>query len=165
MLIPRAALLIGGAAIGLVSALLRSIESGKPRAARISSATDSGGTALSRMPRSTQPRQTAAPSRVPTGISGQYSILHKRIATLEAMVEQHDAKLRQIPSTEQIVDAMDQVFERGATALHARFAEQTRAIENLQTVVSQTDELLEKVLDSIYSLQPESPPHDPQNDA
>ena len=91
-------------------------------------------------------------------MAAQYSTLLKRIASLETLVAEHDAKLRHVPSTQQIVDAMDQVFERGATALHARFAEQTRALENLQAVVSQTDELLEKVLDSIYSLQPETPP-------
>lgn len=105
-----------------------------------------------------------ATTRVSTDISAPYSTLQKRIASLETLVQEHDAKLRNLPSTEQIVEAMDQVFERGATALHARFAEQTRAIENLQAVVSQTDELLEKVLDSIYSLQPESTPEDPGKD-
>lgn len=84
----------------------------------------------------------------------QYSALQKRITSLETLVQEHDAKLRSLPSTEQMFESMDQIFERGAKALHARITEQTRAIEGLQAVVSQTDELLEKVLDSIYALQP-----------
>ncbi len=153
MLIPRTVVFVGGAAIGLMSALLRSRESGKQGAGRLTPNT-----------LFTQPISTMATTRVSTELSPRYSTLQKRVASLEALVEAHDAKLRNVPTTEQIVEAMDQVFERGAAALHARFAEQTRALENLQAVVGQTDELLEKILDSIYSLQPESPTQDPGRD-
>ncbi|MGI8991473.1 MAG: hypothetical protein ACR2I2_18055 [Bryobacteraceae bacterium] len=79
-----------------------------------------------------------------------------QLSRLEDRVDRHEKQLRAIPSTEQIGAAIDRAFERGATALDDRFAEQSRSVESLKSMVSQTDELLEKVLDSIYSL-PEMP--------
>jgi hypothetical protein len=38
--------------------------------------------------------------------------------------------------------------------LDRRLSDQAKSIEVLKTTVSQTDELLERVLDSIHSLQP-----------
>jgi hypothetical protein len=39
------------------------------------------------------------------------------------------------------------------TGLDQKIADQVRSIEVLKTTVSQSDELMERVLDSIYSLQ------------
>lgn len=100
-----------------------------------------------------------ATTRVPARaeIAAQYVVLQNRLARIESLVEQHEEKLRTLPSTQEIVAAMNEVFDRSASALDDRFAEQARALEGLKLMVSQTDELLEKVLDSIYAL-PEQPP-------
>lgn len=135
--IPRLAVLFGGAAVGVIAAVWRSLEGGKTSAARL----------------------PTAPKRATI----LYVALQTQIARLEDRVDRQDMQLRAIPSPEQIASAIDGVFERSSKALDERIAEQSRSIESLKAMVSQTDELLEKVLDSIYSLpemsrEPEAEP-------
>ncbi len=147
------AALLGGAAVGVITAIWRSREGGKTSARGLPTA------------RATVIRleRTATPARVSAEAVIQYAALKTQISRLEDRVDRHDTQLRAIPATEPIGVAIDRVFERSAKALDERFAEQTRSIESLKTMVSQTDELLEKVLDSIYSL-PEMP-REPEADA
>ena len=94
----------------------------------------------------------AVPSKLPADMTVRYAGLETKLSRLENRVEQHDRQLRDVPSARQIQAAIERAFDRSATALEQRFSEQARSIESLKTMVSQTDELLEKVLDSIHSL-------------
>jgi uncharacterized coiled-coil protein SlyX len=76
-----------------------------------------------------------------------------RLRELEARVEEQSAKLAEVPSTDQIVDAMEQLLARTMTSLDDRLTTQSRSIDVLKTTVSQTDSLLERVLESLDSLQ------------
>ena len=58
-----------------------------------------------------------------------------------------------MPSTSQIVEAMESLLSKTMTSLDARLSAQAHSIDVLKTTVSQTDELLEKVLESIDRLK------------
>jgi chromosome segregation ATPase len=76
-----------------------------------------------------------------------------RFAQIEARLEEHSVKLAEIPSTAQIVGAMEQLLSRTMASLDERLMAQAHSIDLLKTTVSQTDSLLERVLESIDSLQ------------
>ncbi len=148
MLIPRVAVMLGGAAAGVVSSLWKSFGRGRAHTAP--------GQAIAKSTAARVPA-TKIPAKAQAEIVAQYALLQTRLERIESLVERHEEKLRAFPSTQEIVAAMNEVFERSATALDARFAEQARALESLKFMVGQTDELLQKVLDSIYAL-PDQPP-------
>ncbi len=155
MLIPRMAALFGGAAVGVIAAVWKSMGVGAPERGRLPAVRPATGfdTGLAK---------GTPPTKAPVELAIPYTILKTQIDRLEDRVERHDQQLRAIPSSHQIGAAIDRVFERSAKVLDERFAEQARSIESLKTMVSQTDDLLEKVLDSIYSL-PEMP-RDPERE-
>src|SRR5262245_18675408 len=76
-----------------------------------------------------------------------------RFAAVEAKLEEHSAKLADMPSTTQIVAAMEQLLSKTMTSLDERLTNQARSIEVLKTTVTQTDKLLERVLESLDTLQ------------
>jgi chromosome segregation ATPase len=77
----------------------------------------------------------------------------ERFAHVETRLEEHAAKLADVPSTTQIVSAMEQLLSRTMASLDERMTTQAHSIEVLKTTVSQTDNLLERVLESLDSLQ------------
>jgi hypothetical protein len=83
-----------------------------------------------------------------------------RFDQLESRVQDHDAQLAVVPSTAQIVAAMERLLSGAMASLDERLATQAHSIEILKTTVSQTDGLLERVLESLDSLQtyPGAPP-------
>ncbi len=87
-----------------------------------------------------------------------------RFEKVETQVEEHSKKLAEMPSTEQIVAAMEQLLSRTMTSLDERLVTQAHSIDVLKTTVSQTDDLLERVLESIDAMQtgPSETPHEPQ---
>ena len=85
----------------------------------------------------------------------------ERLAAVEKSVEAHEKRLEEVPSTAQIVSAMEELLSRTMAGLDSRLSSQARSIEVLKTTVTQTDELLERVLESLDSLRPraaEEPP-------
>jgi chromosome segregation ATPase len=76
-----------------------------------------------------------------------------RFTSLETRLEEHSARLADVPSTSQIVAAMEQLLTKTMSSLDERLGTQARSIEVLKTTVSQTDSLLERVLESLDSLQ------------
>ena len=76
-----------------------------------------------------------------------------RFTQVETRLEEHSAKLADVPSTSQIVAAMEQLLTRTMASLDDRLTTQAHSIEVLKTTVSQTDSLLERVLESLDSLQ------------
>ena len=76
-----------------------------------------------------------------------------RFAEVETRLDEHAAKLADVPSTSQIVAAMEQLLTKTMSSLDDRLSTQAHSIEVLKSTVSQTDSLLERVLESLDSLQ------------
>jgi uncharacterized coiled-coil protein SlyX len=76
-----------------------------------------------------------------------------RFAQIEVRLEDYSTKLADVPSTSQIVSAMEQLLSKTMSSLDERLTSQARSIDTLRTTVSQTDSLLERVLESLDSLQ------------
>jgi chromosome segregation ATPase len=86
-------------------------------------------------------------------LAAQAAANTERFTQIETRLEEHSAKLADIPSTSQIVTAMEQLLSKTMTSLDERLTTQASSIEVLKTTVSQTDSLLERVLESLDSLQ------------
>jgi chromosome segregation ATPase len=83
-----------------------------------------------------------------------------RFAQVENRLEEHAARLADVPSTSQIVAAMEQLLSKTMASLDDRLTTQANSIDVLKTTVSQTDSLLERVLESLDSLQTFTDPVD-----
>lgn len=87
-----------------------------------------------------------------------------RIEQLDEQVRDHTTRLADVPSTSQIIAAMEQLLSKTMSSLDERMTTQARSIEVLKTTVAQTDSLLERVLESLDSLQNGSDSPDPEED-
>ncbi|MGD0771944.1 MAG: hypothetical protein ABSC05_03890 [Candidatus Solibacter sp.] len=92
-----------------------------------------------------QDRETADAERFAAG--------EARFAQVESRLEEHAARLADVPSTSQIVAAMEQLLSKTMASLDDRLTNQANSIDVLKATVSQTDSLLERVLESLDSLQ------------
>ena len=81
-----------------------------------------------------------------------------RFGQIEAKLEDHSTTVADVPSTSQIVAAMEQLLSKTMSSLDDRLTGQAHSIEVLKTTVSQTDSLLERVLESLDTLQSYSDP-------
>jgi hypothetical protein len=88
----------------------------------------------------------------------------ERFGQIETRLEEHANKLADVPSTSQIVAAMEQLLTKTMSSLDDRLSAQARSIDVLKTTVSQTDSLLERVLESLDTLQSYSDPSDLSED-
>ena len=95
----------------------------------------------------------AALAQLEARISAQETISAARFSQIEAKLEDHSVRLTDMPSTSQIVSAMEQILARTMSSLDERLNSQARSIDTLKTTVAQTDSLLERVLESLDSLQ------------
>jgi uncharacterized coiled-coil protein SlyX len=93
------------------------------------------------------------------------SAVATRLAQVETRLDEHAVKLADIPSTAQIVGAMEQLLSKTMTSLDERLTTQAHSIEALKTTVTQTDGLLERVLESLDSLQTYTDPAELAGDA
>jgi chromosome segregation ATPase len=99
-----------------------------------------------------------------TRLTAQDSASAARFTQVEARLEEHAAKLSEVPSTAQIVAAMEQLLSKTMSSLDDRLTTQQHSIEVLKTTVSQTDSLLERVLESLDSLQTYTDPAELSDD-
>ena len=88
-----------------------------------------------------------------TRLAGQETATAARLGQLESRMDEQSARLAEAPSTEQIIGAMEQLLAKTMTSLDQRLTTQAHSIELLKATVSQTDSLLERVLESLDSLQ------------
>jgi chromosome segregation ATPase len=130
---PRIAIFLAGVAAGALSSLNNKVRREE----------DSG--ALGEL------KQSVAELNV--RLAAQESSSAARFGQVEAQLQEHAAKLSEMPSTKQIVDAMEQLLSRTMSSLDERLTTQAHSIEVLKTTVSQTDSLLERVLESLDTLQ------------
>jgi uncharacterized coiled-coil protein SlyX len=116
-----------------------------------------GGFAAGALIRRWQAHDTAAPqpslNRLPGEWKAQVRAHDRRLARLEARADAHESRLKEIPSTAQVVSAMDALLASAMSGLEGRLTAQAQSIETLQTTVAQTDELLERVLESLDTLR------------
>ena len=88
-----------------------------------------------------------------------------RFSQVELRLEEHADRLKDLPSTSQIVAAMEQQLSRTMATLDDRLTAQAHSIDVLKATVSQTDSLLERVLESLDSLQTFTEPADSADDS
>jgi len=93
-------------------------------------------------------------------VAAQTTATAERFEQVQAHLTEHAAKLADVPSTSQIVTAMEQLLSKTMASLDERLSDQAHSIEVLKNTVSQTDGLLERVLESLDSLQSYSEPAD-----
>jgi len=94
-------------------------------------------------------------------LTAQETATANRLTVIETRMDEHTAKLADVPSTSQIVAAMEQLLSKTMANLDERLTAQAHSIEVLKTTVSQTDGLLERVLESLDSLQASDAPEMP----
>ena len=99
-------------------------------------------------------------ARLESSLATQDAANAGRFAQIETRLDEHAAKLAEAPSTAQIVAAMEQLLTKTMASLDDRLTTQAHSIEVLKTTVSQTDSLLERVLESLDSLQTYTDPSD-----
>jgi chromosome segregation ATPase len=87
-----------------------------------------------------------------TRCDGRLAEVESRIGGHEAKLVAHDAKLKEIPTLAQVVSTMEEMLSSTISELDDKLSEQMGSIEILKTTVAQSDELMERVLDAIYSL-------------
>ena len=95
--------------------------------------------------------------RLEIRIATQEISVKDRFQQVDERLDEQAAKLAEMPSTGQIIGAMEQILARSMASLDERMANQAHSIEVLRTTVSQTDTLLERVLESLDSLQTGDP--------
>jgi len=92
-------------------------------------------------------------SDVQAGLARQESLSADLLKQLEARLEDLASRVGETPSTQEIVTAVERLLFRTMTSLDERLSAQAQSIELLKSTVSQTDSLLERVLESIDSLE------------
>jgi chromosome segregation ATPase len=98
-------------------------------------------------------------------LAAQEASSANRFTQVEARLDEHASKLAEVPTTAQIVGAMEQLLSKTMASLDERLTTQAQAIDVLKTTVSQTDSLLERVLESLDSLQTFTDPAELAQDA
>jgi chromosome segregation ATPase len=106
----------------------------------------------------------ASLANLETRLTAQDSASVARFTQVEARLDEHASKLAEVPSTAQIVAAMEQLLSKTMSSLDDRLTTQAHSIEVLKTTVSQTDSLLERVLESLDSLQSYTDPAELSDD-
>lgn len=98
-------------------------------------------------------------------LASQESANASLFSQIEARLDGHAAKLAEVPSTAQFTAAVERLLSKTMASLDERLTIQAHSIEVLKTTVSQTDSLLERVLESLDSLQTYSDPSGLTQDA
>jgi len=98
-------------------------------------------------------------------LASQESANASLFSQIEARLDGHAAKLAEVPSTAQLTAAVEQLLSKTMASLDERLSTQAHSIDVLKTTVSQTDSLLERVLESLESLQNYADPSGMTQDA
>jgi Na+/phosphate symporter len=86
-------------------------------------------------------------------LEARVDTLQLAVARLGARTEQTQTRLDQMVTKEEIKQTLERVLGRVEEEVEARFEHQARSVEALRTMVGQTDELLQRVLDGLESLK------------
>lgn len=110
------------------------------------------GTLMRRWLARDAPARIVSLDRTGRELKAQVRTHEARIGRLESQAQRHEAMLREVPTTRELIAAMDDLLGKALSGLDARLTAQARSIETLQMTVTQTDELLERVLESLDTL-------------
>jgi chromosome segregation ATPase len=132
-----------------------------PKAAIFLAGVAAGAITLQRRPKGTEEAADTrelkeALAKLESRVAAQEAASSSRVTQIEARLDEHAHKLAEIPSTAQIVEAMEQLLRKTMSSLDERLTTQAQSIDVLKATVSQTDNLLERVLESLDSLQSHS---------
>jgi multidrug resistance efflux pump len=94
-------------------------------------------------------------SNLQAGLARQESLSADLLKQLQDRLEELSSRVGETPSTQEIVNAVERLLFRTMTSLDERLSAQAQSIELLKSTISQTDSLLERVLESIDSLEVE----------
>ena len=94
-----------------------------------------------------------------TNLAAREAEWEQTAVRLSERLDAHDARFNDLPSTSQIVAAMDELLSKTMQSLNQRLSTQADSIELLKTTVAQTDGLLERVLESLDALRPAAEGH------
>jgi len=86
-------------------------------------------------------------------IAAQEAANAERFNRVEKRLEDHATRLADVPSTTQIIGAMEELLSRTLASLDDRLVAHAKSIDTLKTTVSQTDALLGRVLESLDPLE------------
>lgn len=89
-------------------------------------------------------------------LEARVDTIHIAVARLAGQTEEIQLRLEQTATKEELTHALDVAFGKMERGVDARFEHHTRSVEALRTMVGQTDELLQRVLDGLESLKAES---------
>lgn len=142
--VPRLTFFLGGAFVGMVLCARR-MEAGSTRAKLPADA------------RSLQELRRLVQS-IEARLASQESVSADLLTQLETRLEELAAKVGETPSTSEIVTTVERLLFRTMTSLDDRLSAQAQSIDLLKSTVSQTDSLLERVLESIDSLEVDGEP-------
>lgn len=79
----------------------------------------------------------------------QESLTEKRLAEIETRLSKHAVVLGQLPRTQDIITAIEQLLRKTMAPIEDRLAAHAEHIRLLQTTTSQTDDLLARVLEGV----------------
>jgi hypothetical protein len=85
-------------------------------------------------------------------LQARVDTVHLAVARLSDRTEQLQLKLDQMVTRDELSETLDRVFGRLERGVDARFDHQTRSVEALRLMVGQTDELLQRVLEGLESM-------------
>jgi len=88
-------------------------------------------------------------------MAARVDTVHMAVARLAGQTEQLQSKLDHAVTKDELSQTLDRVFGRLERGVDQRFEHQTRSVEALRTMVGQTDELLQRVLDGLESMKAE----------
>lgn len=89
-------------------------------------------------------------------LEARVDTIHLAVARLAGQTEQTQTRLDQMVTKDEIQQTLERVFGRVEEEVEARFEHQAKSVEALRTMVGQTDELLQRVLDGLESLKVDS---------
>jgi chromosome segregation ATPase len=88
-------------------------------------------------------------------IQARIDTIHVAVARLAEQTEQLQTRLEQRVTRDELAGTIDRVFRQLEEGVDARFQHQSRSVEALQTMVGQTDVLLQRVLEGLESMKSE----------
>ncbi len=81
-------------------------------------------------------------------MTSQQQAVDAHFREIDTRLDVNAAKLAEIPSTIQILDAIEQLLAKSMLSLDKRLTEQAASIELLRTKISHTDSVLERFFES-----------------
>lgn len=85
-------------------------------------------------------------------LQARVDTIHVAVARLAADTEKIQARLQETVTKDELAETLDRAFGQMERGVDGRFEHQTGAIEALRSMIRQTDQLLERVLEGLESL-------------